>query len=273
MPKKEDDLLNSSVEKEAEFFDKIYTDTDIEHRDSNYQIPEELIRQVTNPNPRSLIDREYACAIMGDLEGKKLLDYGAGDGWNSVCFAKAKAMVWAIDVSEKGIALIEKKALANGVSKYLTAEIGNCYKTRFENDMFDIVYGGGVLHHLDLELAGQELRRILHSDGVAVFYEPIRETKIIDIIKVVVLRIIRRKPSEESEDETPLTMKRIKLLKQYFGIVNCRKFNALSNAHKLFKSEKLRLFLLWIDALLMKSVPGFEKLCTAVVIELRLPKK
>lgn len=60
--------------------------------------------------------------------------------------------------------------------------------------MFDIVYGGGVLHHLDIEAVGKELSRILHPDGVAVFLEPIRETRVMDFIKKAVLFIIRRKP-------------------------------------------------------------------------------
>ena len=273
MTEKNKDYLIEEAKKEAGFFNKEYFDADKKQRLGNYLVPEKLIRQVTHPSSRPLNEREYACLLLGSLEGKKLLDYGCGDGWNTICFAKAKAMVWATDISEKGVELTKKKAAANGVSEFVTAEVQNCYKTQFPSDLFDIIYGGGILHHLDVEAAGQELSRILHPNGVAVFYEPIRENKIMDTIKVIVLRVLRRKPSEETENETPMTIERINLLKPYFKIINYRFFNVLSSAHVLFSSESLQSFLLWADYILIKLVPGFLKLGRGVVIELRQPVK
>jgi ubiquinone/menaquinone biosynthesis C-methylase UbiE len=236
-------------------------------------MPEKLIRQVINPDPRPLKDFEYAYSLLGKLEGKKLLDYGAGDGWNTICFAKAKAKVWAIDISEKGIELIKKKAKANDVSEFVTAEVRNCYKTQFPSNEFDIIYGGGVLHHLNIEIAGQEISRLLCPDGVAVFFEPIRESKVMDIIKVIVLRLLRRKPLEETENENPLTSSRIDQLKSYFKFVRYRQFNVLTSAGLLINSQILKWFLMWADYIFMKYIPGFKKLGRAVVIELREPIK
>ncbi len=273
MTKKEKNDLTEEARREAVFFDKFYSDTDERHRAENYLIPEVLVRQVTHPGAHPLIDREYACSLLGDLKGKKLLDYGAGDGWNSVCFAKARARVWAIDISEKGVELTKKKAAANGVAELVTAEVRDCYNTGYPSGMFDIIYGGGVLHHLDLDASGLELSRLLRPDGKAVFYEPVRENKIMDYVKSVVLRMTKRKPSEETEDETPLSKKRIALLKPYFKTINCREFNALSSANLLLKSEKLKKTMLHVDDVLIRYVPGFKKLCRAVVIELKDPVK
>lgn len=273
MVKENTDVLLEEAKKEAEFFDKEYADSDKEHQLQNYLIPEKLIYQVTNPKPNSLIEREYAMSLLGSLEGKKLLDYGAGDGWNTICFAKAKAKVWSIDVSEKGIELTKKKAKANNVSGLVTAEVQDCYKTKFPNNMFDVIYGGGILHHLDIEAVGEELSRILHPDGVAVFCEPIRETKIMDVIKNTALYLLNRKPSEITEEETPLTQKRISLLKPYFQVINYKYFEVLSSANLLIGSETLKSFLLWADHILMKLIPGFKKLGRGIVIELRKPVK
>jgi 2-polyprenyl-3-methyl-5-hydroxy-6-metoxy-1,4-benzoquinol methylase len=272
MIEKKKNLLDQS-KKEAEFFDTEYADANKRHRLQNYKVPDKFIREVTHPSPCPLIDREYAYSLLGNLEGKKLLDYGAGDGWNTVCFAKAKAKVWAIDISAKGIELTIKKGLANGVSEFITAEVQNCYETKFKNNMFDIIYGGGILHHLDIEAAGQELSRLLHPEGVAVFYEPIRETRAMDIIRAIAFRVIKRKPSEETEDETPLTIKKIGLLRPYFEVINCRHFNVMTSASLLIKSRKLHSILLRTDYLFLKYFPGFKKLARAVVIELRKPKK
>ena len=273
MVKENTDVLLEEAKKEAEFFDKEYADADKEHQLQNYLIPEKLIYQVTNPKSNPLIEREYAMSLLGSLEGKNLLDYGAGDGWNTICFAIAKAKVWAIDVSEKGIELTKKKAKANNVSELVIAEVQDCYKTKFPNNMFDVIYGGGILHHLDIAAVGEELSRILHPDGVAVFCEPIRETKIMDVIKKMVLYLLNKKPSEITEDETPLREERIALLKPYFKVVKYRYFEVLSSVNLLISSEKLQMFLLWLDYLLMKLIPGFKKLGRGIVIELRKPVK
>lgn len=268
---RDDSALEQQATKEAEHFDKFYSETDEKHRQEGYRVPEELIRQVIHPNPKSLNDREYAFSLLGGLEKKKVLDYGAGDGWNTVCLAKANALVWAIDISEKGVDLIKKKARANGVSKLVTAEVQDCYHMKYPTGMFDIIYGGGILHHLDINVAGRELSRILDAGGVAVFYEPIRETRVMDIIKSVVLKLTGRRPSEITEDETPLTSARIALLKKYFKTVNYRYFNVLSSASLLSNSKALKYVLLNLDHILMKAIPGFKKLGRAVVVELRHP--
>jgi hypothetical protein len=106
-----------------------------------------------------------------------------------------------------------------------------------------------------------------------VFYEPIRETKMMDIIKTIVLRGTNRKPSEKTENESPLTLKKVSLMKSYFKVVNCRCFNIFSSASVLIKSKNVRNILLWIDYVLIKFVPGLSKLGRIVVIELRDPIK
>ena len=93
------------------------------------------------------------------------------------------------------------------------------------------------------------------------------------VIKVLVIRFMKRKPSEETEDETPLTIKRIGLLKPYFRAINCRQFVVLTTASLLINSKILKWFLLWADYLLIKYFPGFNKLGRVVVIELRQPIK
>ena len=271
--RKMDDYLSDQARKEAEFFDRVYAETDAIHGRENYVIPEEIVRQVTRPGPRPLLHREYACSLLGGLKGKKLLDYGAGDGWNAVCFAKAGAKVWAIDISQKSIELTRKKAAANGVAGSVVAEVRDAYRTRFPSGMFDVIYGGGILHHLDVRAAARELCRLLRPDGVAVFYEPIRQTRAMDILKDIALRLLNRRPIAVTEAETPLSRARIALLRPWFEIVRYRQFEVLSSANALIRSQALKWFLLWADDLLMNCLPAFAELGRAVVIELRRPLK
>lgn len=272
MPKTKEELIKEA-KAEAEYFNKEYAHDDLQQRQQNYIVPEKFIQQVINPDPRPLVEFEYAYSLLGRLEGKKLLDYGAGDGWNTICFAKAKANVTAMDISEKGVELIKKKASANSVNEYVHAEVQNCYGTTFESNTYDIIYGGGILHHLDVEAAGKEVSRILHPGGVAVFFEPIRDTKIMDYVKAVVFFFLRRKALKETEHEAPITTTKIHSLEQYFNVVRFRYFNILTSASLLVKSEILRWILLRVDYFLIEYIPGFKRLGRAVVIELREPIK
>lgn len=265
--------IAGQAQAEEEFFDKHYAEADKDQGRQGYVVPDRFVQQVLNPKDRSINGFDHAFSLLGGLEGKNLLDYGAGDGWNTICFAKAGARVWAIDISREGVELIGKKARANGVGDRVIAEARNCYDTGFPSDHFDVIYGGGILHHLDVDAAANELRRILQSRGVAVFYEPMRETRFMDIVKAVVLTVMGRKSSEVTENETPLTSARLSRLKTFFDIVNYRYFDVLSSAGLMINSTVLTRLLLRADYLLMKIVPGYRKLGRTIVIELKSPVK
>lgn len=49
---------------------------------------------------------------------------------------------------------------------------GDAEALPFRNESFDLVYGCSVLHHLDLEEALREVRRVLRPGGRLVFSEP-----------------------------------------------------------------------------------------------------
>lgn len=271
MSKKSDLLVQA--QKEADFFDKLYEDTDLKHSQQNYIIPDQIIRQFTKPAFPYTNMTECAVSFLGELKNKRLLDYGAGDGWTAISFAKAGADVFAIDISERGIDLIRKKASANGVQGSVKAEVRDCYNTGFKSDEFDIVFAGGVLHHLEIESAGKELCRILKPNGIAVFTEPIRETKIMDTIKKVVLFVLRKRASEVTENEEPLNLEKIKLLSKYFKNINLKYFDVLASADGLISSKRVQSALLKLDYILINYLPGFKKLARAVVIEAKEPIK
>ena len=258
---------------EATHFDRVYKKSGEVARRRNYIVPEEHINKALRQSKFKIDEYEYAYSLLGDMRNKKLLDYGAGDGWHAVCFAKADAKVWAIDISQESVGLIEATARANGVGNLIIAEVRNAYATGFDDNMFDLIYGGGILHHMDIEVAANEIRRILKPEGTAVFFEPIRQTGIMDFVKKIVLRVLKRDKAEETENETPLTIERLNLLKSSFGEMNFRFYNVLGSANKLIKSAGIRKTLLWADYIFMRIIPGYSKLARLVIIELRAPIK
>src|SRR3546814_13720576 len=42
----------------------------------------------------------------------------------------------------------------------------------FPDDSFDLVFGSGIIHHLDIDRAFAEIARVLRPGGRAVFVEP-----------------------------------------------------------------------------------------------------
>ena len=269
------DSLRTQAESEARFFDSFYAAADEKDEKDNYQVPPAAVNRVAFHANRGIDDHEYAYSLLGKLDGKNILDYAAGNGWLTVCFAKAGARVWAIDISQKGVDLVRKRASANGVAASVTAEVRDCYDTGHADEMFDLIFGSGILHHLqDVDAAGKELSRLLRGNGVAVFYEPVRESKVMDRIKALVLLAMPSiSAADTTENESPLNAARINQLKKYFRVVNLRYFQVFSSASKLISSDSLRRFLLRLDRYSIDYVPLFYKLARIVVVELREPIK
>src|SRR5438874_4612936 len=111
-----------------------------------------------------------AFAKLGDLRGKRVLDYGCGHGMAAVVLARAGAAVTAFDLSPGYVTEAREGATANGVTVECVVADGE--DLPFPDGTFDAVWGSAILHHLDLSRAGRELSRVLKPGGVAVFCEP-----------------------------------------------------------------------------------------------------
>src|SRR5437764_6595960 len=104
-----------------------------------------------------------AFAELGDVRGKRVLDYGCGHGMASVVLARAGARVTAFDLSPGYVAEARERAKANGVTVRCTVADGE--ELPFDDASFDAVWGCAVLHHLDLTRAARELCRVLAPGG------------------------------------------------------------------------------------------------------------
>ncbi len=56
-------------------------------------------------------------ALLGDLDGKRVLDFGAGEGLSSVVLARMRAEVFAFDLAHGNALLAARRARANGVGE------------------------------------------------------------------------------------------------------------------------------------------------------------
>lgn len=103
--------------------------------------------------------RQMGAILLGDLAGKELLDFGCGMGEEAIYFAKLGASVTAIDISEVGVASLKKRAAYHRLD--VRAYEMRCDPTSFPDESFDRIHGMGILHHVGIETALSEVRRLL----------------------------------------------------------------------------------------------------------------
>lgn len=121
--------------------------------------------------------------LLGNLNGKKVIEIGCGTGLLSVLLAKSGATVAAFDISPGSISVARKRAELNNVGDNIDFKVAVAEDLPFEDETFDVAFGLAILHHLDVELASVELHRILKIGGIAVFSEPLANNRAIRFIR------------------------------------------------------------------------------------------
>ena len=205
---------------------------------------------------RSAFDR------LGDLLGKRALDYGCGHGMAAVVLARRGAAVTAFDLSPGYVREAEERAAANGVAVRFAVADGE--RLPFADGSFDVVWGNAVLHHLDLARAGAELRRVLAPGGVAVFCEPWGGNPLLSFAR-------RRLPypgKHRTPDEQPLTAADLAPLREHFPGLRVEGHQLLGMVRRVCRRPGLSAALDAADARLMRWVPRLGNWCRYVVLTL-----
>ncbi len=108
-------------------------------------------------------------------EGKhSILELGAGQGRDTIFFAKNGLQVHALDYSENAVEAIKQKAQEVGLSQYVTAGHHDVRKPLpFDAESFDGCYShmlySMALTTQELEALFQEVRRILEPEGLNIY--------------------------------------------------------------------------------------------------------
>ena len=124
---------------EADFFDHAY-DTNARRKIGQaYSITQSRLQY-------------YEKRIFDDVKGKRVFEYGCGTGSYSFRLTQAGAQVVGIDISEIGIQNARKQATELGLSN-VEFLLMDAEKMEFPDADFDRVFGSGILHHLELEVA------------------------------------------------------------------------------------------------------------------------
>jgi len=144
---------------------------------------------------------EYAYHLLGDVSGLKIVDFGCGSGANTALLAHRGAQVVGVDISADLIELARRRLDVSGRAGGASFVVGSAHELPFPDGSFDIVFGIAILHHLDLELVSREVHRVLKPGGRAIFQEPVRNSRIVRMLR----SLIPYRAPDISPFERPLT--------------------------------------------------------------------
>lgn len=133
-----------------------------------------------------------------DPTGKKVLDYGCGPGDLARRLVERGASeVVGIDISEAEIEGARARAAAAGIADRARFLVADAHRTGLPDSSFELILGIAILHHLNLEEALAEIRRLLQPGGRAVFMEPLWHNPVLRLGRALT-------PTARVVDEYPL---------------------------------------------------------------------
>src|SRR5438067_1085739 len=159
---------------EAEFHDKL--------RGLYEKDPERYAYYTSNKKFYSIVrasEEFYFRWLHANATGKRILDFGCGSGFHTLEVARFAAHVTGIDISPEAIKLAQEHAAAAGLTGKASFAVMDAEALEFQPASFDVVCVRGVLHHMDLELALGQIRKVLAPNGKAIFLEALANNAII----------------------------------------------------------------------------------------------
>jgi len=138
----------------------------------------------------------------------------------------------------------------------------------FGEGEFDLVYGHSILHHLNLDVAGPRIARVLKPGGHASFLEPLQYNPILNLFR-------RHTPHRRTPTEKPVSWEELNGVARSFSRWEHREFYLLSLASFIWyygiRSRPLfRLsqnLLAPLDRVLFRFLPAARKYAWVTVVQ------
>ncbi|MEM3561226.1 MAG: class I SAM-dependent methyltransferase [Nitrososphaerota archaeon] len=205
----------------------------------------------------SSIKEKYYSKLKDCCLNKDVLEIGCGTGKDSIKISEYGAnKVIGIDLSPQGIKIAKAESTIKK-AKNVFFYVMNAENMNFEDSCFDVIFGNSILHHLYLEDALKEIKRILKPDGKIIFIEPLGMNPFINIYRKLTPKI--RTPSEH-----PLRYKDLKLIKENFNKIKIEYYYFFSFLAIPFSKtryfKKILNFLEKLDQKFFMIFPFLEKL-------------
>jgi len=262
--------------READFFDEKAQEILVKERAEQ----EQLLFVDVDSALRDYPDHyRYAYGILGDLRGKRILDMGCGSGKSSVILAKKGAAVHAFDISPQSVRVAQLRAEINGVDGQVRIEQMSAETMSYPSGNFDVAFGVGILHHVNIDMAAAEISRVLKERGEAVFIEPIAFSPLLSWFRNLkpVIHAVPNKGKDVliTEDERQIVPRDLDSFRPHFRGIEYQSFQLFSRLDRLiggYPVQRNHRLISWINAfdrLLLDSCPCLLRFGRWGVVHLR----
>lgn len=225
----------------------------------------DLTRYV-NPPANAIHPLEYAFYLIGDVYGRRVLDYGCGAGEDAVHLARRGADVIGLDISIDLLRIARRRTAVNGAKADFI--VGSAYATGLPSESVDALFAIAILHHLDLELAKQEIIRILRPGGIVVLQEPIRDSATLRFLR----KLVPYHAPDISPFERPLTTAELAEFATGFKIEETRYFNLpYGYIASMPGGRRFTELVLKLDAFLLPRLKFLQRYASVSIMKLVKP--
>lgn len=146
-------------------------------------------------------------SIVATFEGKEVLEIGSHSWLQWIKGKASPKKLTCINISQGQ--LNEGSKNASKVAFETDFHLMDANELTFADESFDVVYGGAILHHLDIEKSIGHIHRVLRPGGIIMFTEPLNMNPIYKIYR-------KLHPRERTPDEHALIASDFKLIRKKF---------------------------------------------------------
>jgi len=152
---------------------------------------------------------DAALDFLDGKPGEAVLDIASGEGKESLEMARRGWQVIAIDLSLSQLKRTRQRVTEQNPNRPVFYVQANAEQLPFAQGSLRIIHGKAIIHHLDLDIAANEIKRVLATNGKAVFAEPMKHHPLFWLSR-------RLTPSLRTQDEHPLTYKELNYFVEAF---------------------------------------------------------
>ena len=167
---------------------------------------------------RSIIDTEYLNRIISKnmtyAEDKEVLELGS-NAWIGYLHLKniRPKKLYCINISKRELDIGIQYYKNNNICFSVEFHLMDANNPSFGESQFDFIFGGAILHHLDIEVAIKNMSHLIRPNGKILFHEPLGDNPIAKIIRMLT-------PFARTRDERPISIKDLHQIEKYFNCSN-----------------------------------------------------
>jgi len=206
---------------------------------------------------------------------QRLLDFGCGWGTASMIYAHIGYQVSGFDVCDENIIASRRMAEKYGFSDRTDFSVQTAERLNYPDETFDVVAGIDILHHVEVEPALRETRRVLKPGGIAVFREflvvPVFDTLRNSRFGTWLVPNDASIDDHRTEDEEKLSPNEVEIVKSVFPDHEFIRFNLLARFRRFLpnrnpgRPSKIE----QLDQLVFRNVPPMQRFGGDVIMVLR----